>query len=217
MGSQFLPNRCAVIDRVGSNVLLRGNMPLLGEDNHYALREMQAASGQADLLSRTIVDVPIIDNAGERVQFEALCEAFGVPADRFTAWPPYGTPDYDPNEYLGVTLRTEGVEVLGAMVWRPFEGLPAGEDPTTYLGAPLWDFGGFIDNVIHMLSQLEQAAVYVHCQLGADRTGAFHIGYLMKAHGLSFRAAWATANAATQAGPPNADYQRLVTAYGRTL
>ena len=214
MGAHFIPDRCAVIDRVGSSLLIRGNMPLIAPDDHYALLEIQAAIGE-DLLGRTILDIPIIDNVGERAQFTAICRAFGVDAAEFpeSSWPPYGRPGYDPNAFLGQTLTTEGHSLPGAMVWRPFEGLPAGEDPSTYLSSPLWDFSGFLDNIVFLLSQLENTAIYVHCQLGADRTGAFHIGYLILTRGLSLAAATAKANASTKATPPNADYQRLVADY----
>lgn len=219
MGSQFIADRCAVIDRVGTNLLIRGNMPLLGEDNHYALKEIQAASGVADLLTRTIINVPIIDNVGECEQFSALCLAFGIDPARFpeTMWPPYGKPGYKLNSLLGHTLTTEGECIKGSMVWRPFEGLPAGEAPGPYITAPLWDFSGFVENVIEMLANLENTAIYVHCQLGADRTGAFHIGYLMKTRDFGFYAASAIANESTQAGAPNADYLRLAKAYADWL
>lgn len=219
MGAHFIPDRCAVIDKVGSNFLVRGNMPLLPPDNHYALLELQASSGIASLTSLTLIDVPIIDNVGERVQFEALCSAFGVDAAKFPAseWPPYGKPGYQPNALLGHTLRSEDRYMAGAMMWRPFEGLPSGDDPLPYLQSPLWDFGGFIEQVVQMLASFRTSVIYVHCQLGADRTGAFHIGYLMRTQGLDLAAASAKANAATKAGAPNADYQRLVEAYARYL
>lgn len=218
MGSTFIPSRCAHIDTVGSNVLIRGNMPLLGDDLHYAYDEIEAAS-KVDLTSRKLVEIPIIDNVGERAEFEPLLRAFGVDPDIYPSsyWPPWMQAGYDPNKMLGTEVTTEGHMHSGTLIWRPFEGLPAGADPKEYLFSPGWDFSGFIDHVVLLLHSMVDSAIYVHCQLGADRTGAFHIGYLMKSQGLSMGAAMAKADGSTSAGPPNADYQRLVAAYASTL
>lgn len=220
MGSTFIPDRCAHIDTVGRNVLIRGNMPLLGADLHYAYDEIEAAS-KVDLSNMKLVEMPIIDNVGERAQFEPLLRAFGVDPGIYPSsyWPPWMQTGYDPSKMLGRDVATEGKQHPGTLIWRPFEGLPAGADPKEYLFSPGWDYSGFVDHVIallHMNLYVPQA-VYVHCQLGADRTGAFHIGYEMKAHGLSLAEAAAKANSSTSAGPPNADYQRLVAAYASTL
>lgn len=219
MGSTFIPSRCAQIDTVGSNVLIRGNMPLTGPDLHYALKEIQAASKVSDLLNRHIIEVPIIDNVGERPEFVSLMTAFGVNPDQYPTsfWPWWTQQGYDPNALHGSKLSTEGLSLPGSVVWRPFEGMPANTDPKEFLDAPWWDFSGFIENIINVLKTEMNAAVYVHCQLGADRTGAFHIGYLMKTQGLSLAEASAKANASTSAGAPNADYQRLVAAYAQAL
>lgn len=219
MGSTFIASRCAKIDTVGTNVLIRGNMPLLGTDLHYAAREIQEASGVTDFLQRRIIDVPIIDNVGEREQFSAIMKAFGVNPSKFPMnfWPWWGEKAYDPNSFHGTTLSCEGHFGPGAVVWRPFEGLPAGGPVHEFLDKPYWDFSGFIDNIIHMLGMVKNAAVYVHCQLGADRTGAFDIGYRMKTRNLKFSEALAQASAATSAGKPNADYIRLSEAYAQAL
>lgn len=218
MGSKFIPSRCAHIDTVGSNVLIRGNMPLLGDDLHYAYNEIATAS-KVDLSSKSLIEIPIIDNVGERAQFEPLMRAFGMDPDIFpsTYWPPWLQEGYEPNELLGIEVTTEGASHPGSLIWRPFEGLPEGQDPKEFLHFPIWDFAGFIDNVVHLLQTLKNAAIYVHCQLGADRTGAFHVGYLMKTQRLSLADASAKANSSTSAGPPNADYQRLIAVYAAEL
>ena len=219
MGSTFIPSRCAHIDTVGSNVLIRGNMPLIEPDLHYAFNEIEAASGVDDLLARKLVEVPIIDNVGERGQWTPLMEAFGVDPNRFPTsfWPPYLQAGWDPNAMLGTTLTTEGLTTPGSVLWRPFEGLPVGQDPKLYLTTPGWDFSGFIDHVILLMHTMVDSAIYVHCQLGADRTGAFHIGYLMKSQGMNLKDATNQAARSTSAGLPNADYMRLVDAYAKSL
>lgn len=218
MGSTFIPSRCAHIDTVGSNVLIRGNMPLLGDDLHYAFNEIQEAS-KLDLTGMSFIEVPIIDNVGERAQFEPLLRAFGVDPNQYPTgfWPWWNQKDYDPNSFHGEKLVTEGLQQPGSLVWRPFEGLPADTDPDIFLGTPGWDYGGFIDNLVDMMALLSDTAVYIHCQLGADRTGAAHIGYLMRGKGLNLADASAVANSSTSAGAPNADYQRLIEAYAATF
>lgn len=218
MGATFIPSRCRAIDNVGTNVLIRGNMPLLGGDFHYAYNEIAQASG-VDLSTKRFVALPIIDNVGERAQFVPILKAFGVDPNIYPSsyWPPWLQAGYEPNKFLGTEVKTEGASHPGSVVWRPFEGLPADGDPKEYLGSPIWDYAGFVDHVIDLMHTLTNAAIYVHCQLGADRTGAFHIGYLMKTMGLSLVEACSIANGSTSAGAPNADYMRLVTAYAATL
>jgi hypothetical protein len=218
MGSTFLASRCAHIDTVGSNVLIRGNMPLLGGDLHYAYNEIEEASG-VDISAMKLVEMPIIDNVGERKQFEAIFKAFKVDPNIYpqTYWPPWMQAGYEPNKMLGTEVYAEGSMHTGSIVWRPFEGLPANTEPKTFLFSPGWDYSGFINHVVDLLHTMVDSAIYVHCQLGADRTGAFHIGYLMKTMGLSLVEASTMANGSTSAGAPNADYQRLVAAYASTL
>lgn len=218
MGSTFIPSRCALIDTVGSNYLIRGNMPLIAPDMHYALQEIQDAS-KVNFTGLALVEIPIIDNVGERAQFVSIMTAFGVDPNKFPAsfWPWWTQPSYDQNALHGVTVSTEGTTMPGGVLWRPFEGLPSNTDPNEFLESPGWDYSGFIDNLIRMLGTMHNTVFYMHCQLGADRTGAAHIGYLMKAKGLSLADASMVANGSTSAGPPNEDYQRLVAAYAKTV
>ncbi len=193
-------------------------MPLIGDDQHYAYYEIAQASGVA-LTKFKLLDMPIIDNVGERSYWEPEVSSFGVDPNQYptTYWPPYLQPGYDSKALLGTTVKTEGFALPGSVIWWPFEGLPAGEDPGVYLGSPGWNYSGFVDYVIEMLHSMSGVAIYVHCMLGADRTGAFHIGYLMRAHGMSLADASAKANTSTSAGPPNGDYERLVAAYAASI
>jgi hypothetical protein len=218
MTVSFLPSRCAVVDTNGRSALIRGNFPLTGDDQHFALHEIIEKT-KIDLLSRKLIVMTIIDNVGERYLFEPEMRAFGVDPNRFpqSYWPPYLHADYDSKTMYGNEVSTEGFHVPATIVWWPFEGLPSGEDPAVYLGAPGWSYGGFVDYASELLTTMRDTVIYMHCLLGADRTGAAHIGYLMRRHGMSLELASATANASTSAGAPNADYQRLVTAYAETL
>jgi hypothetical protein len=219
MGSTFIPSRCGMMDVVGSNVLIRGNMPLIEPDFHFAYEEIQIAIGLNLSSMSKFIEVPIIDNNGEREQFEQIFSAFGVSSEKYpeSFWPWWEYLDYNPNELQGSTLKTEGTEKKGSLIWRPFEGLPENTDPKIFLKSPGWDFDGFICNLINLMKNLKNTAIYVHCQLGADRTGAAHIGYLMKSKRLNLELASKIANSSTSAGAPNADYQRLVEAYSKII
>lgn len=216
MGSTFIPSRCALIETRGSNYLIRGNMPLLGNDLHFALEEIEKTSGKS-FAGKRFMEFPIIDNVGEREQFEPIMKAFGVDPSQFpaSAWP-WWEHGVGGNIMLGSHLKTEGHLLPGNVTWRPFEGLPPNTNPKTFLHAPGWDYVGFIEHVDGLFSSMQNAVFYVHCQLGADRTGAFHIGLLLK-QGMTLTEAVAKAGSYTSAGPPNEDYMRLVTAYAVEL
>lgn len=220
MASTFIPSRCALIDSVGSNLLVRGNMPLVREGRglRYAYKEIELALGK-DLSIYTFVDIPIIDNVGERAEFEVLMRAFGVDPYLYpsTFWPWWQQSAYDPNTLQGSLLTAGSLRKPGSILWRPFEGLPFEGDVQEFLYAPKWDFCGFIDNLVKMLETATNTVFYVHCQLGADRTGAAHTGYLMRAKGLTLTEAASLANATTTAGGPNEDYRRLLEAYAASL
>jgi hypothetical protein len=188
-------------------------MPLTAS-GEYALKEIEEASG-VEISSKRLIEVPIIDNVGERAQFATIMKSFGVMPERFPTdfWPWWQRPGYDRNKQHGTEVITEGINQPGSVIWRPFEGLPPDVDPKEFLEFPGWDYIGFLKCIIDLLNECVDTAIYVHCQLGADRTGAFHIGYLMKSKGLSLEEASRIANSSTSAGPPNADYQRLVEAY----
>lgn len=194
-------------------------MPLTGPDEHFSFNEIVEASGVKDLATRKFVDVCTIDNVGERGSFASEIRAFGIDPDKFPTsyWPPYLQPGYVAKTFRGSDLVTEGQTLSGSMVWWPFEGLPAGEAPGVYLGSPGWNFSGLVDYINGLLGTFSNLAIYVHCMLGADRTGAFHIGYLMRTHDMDLHDASARANSSTSAGAPRGDYQRLVAAYAQTL
>lgn len=214
-GMDFIPSRCALVDKVGNAVLIRGNMPLAG--GRFAYRAISEAA-EVDLSGLQLRTICLIDNVGERGPWSAEMRAFGADPASYppSYWPPWEQKDYLPTRLLGRGRVTgeDGTEHPGVLCWWPFEGLPAGEDPAQYLGEPGWDFSGHVRFARSLMTSGADVAVYVHCMLGADRTGAFHAGYLMATRGLSADDALADAGSATSAGRPNADYERLVRAYG---
>lgn len=160
-----------------------------------------------------LVVLSVVDNTGERWAWGPEVSAFGVDPDSIpeSQWPPYlNRPGWDPGSVLGSSAT-------GDLYWWPFEGLPANTDPAVFLSTPGWDFSGVVDKVIDLFASETNALIYFHCMLGADRTGALHTGYLMKAKGLNLKNASMLADGATSAGSPNDDYVRLRAAYADTL
>lgn len=208
----FEANRCAVVDRQGTSILIRGNMPLI--DNHYAYDEIASAVNQ-DLTSfDQFISVSLIDNTGERDIWSSELRAFGINPYDYPAsiWPPYQhlRDKWKPGQKLGTQLNGS---VSGSLIWWPIEGLSATEPyPQTFLQSPGWDLSGLVDR-IHELLQEPKTAIYFHCMLGADRTGAVHASYLVKYLNKSIDDALQITTNATAAGAPTMDYQRLARAY----
>lgn len=214
MSASFDPNRVAVIGNAGGNVLIRGNEPLL-PDGSFAY----AAIGEAtkiDLTQYRLFDVCLIDNAGERACWSAEWSAYGQSPLTFPAsvYPPYAhVPNWSPMIPYGSSVAGHP----GSMYWWPIEGLPPGQDPSTLLTTPGYDFSGLVDFVGTQLQTGTGKAIYVHCMLGADRTGAWHVCHLMKILGMSYEEALRIASTATAAGAPAPYYQNLAQAYAKWL
>lgn len=219
MSAVFDATRVAIVDKVGTNYLVRGNMPLIGSDSHFAYDEIFAASKIPEAPIKKFISISTIDNVSERSSWAAELKAFGVNENRYPKgyWPPYLQRSYNPKALLGSILSTEGKKKQGSVVWWPFEGLPAGEDPKVYLGSPGWNFSGLVDYTIRLLNTSNNLLLYFHCMLGADRTGAAMIGYLMKAKKMSFEAAFTQTSKMTSAGAPAPRYQSLIIAYAEQI
>lgn len=212
--------RCVVVVNLSGDrsphLLVRGNMPLI--DGVFAYEEIESALN-LDFDADRFVSTSLIDNTGERESWSWELEAFGISTEEYPAtnWPPYiHQPDWDPKR-----LQGNGTLVYGTrsrkkshLIWWPFEGMALMDDPNVFLNSPGWDFAGCVEYLygLYMDPHEPPTVFYLHCMLGADRTGALHAGLLVRA-GVKVEDALILASA-TPAGAPSQDYQRLVRAYG---
>jgi hypothetical protein len=214
----FDTTRLALVDTVGSNILIRGPEPLVGDDKHFALDQISNTL-KIDLTEYYIQDICLIDNQGEAWAFYPELTAFSVPSTVYpsTYWPPYLQASWNPPKRLGQSIKSQGKPQRGSLTWWPIEGFPQGESPKVYLGHPGWDFAGVVDYLIGLSKNAEKTAIYFHCMVGADRTGSLHAGYLMKERDASVSGAITVASTCTSAGAPAGNYLNLIRAYGASL
>lgn len=207
----LIPSRVALVDKNAINLLIRGNIPLV--DGKFAYDQIAKIIGY-DLTKYRLIDVSFIDNVGERGLWAAEMKAFGGDPDKFpkTSWPPYlKITNWNPPN-CAVGNDVEGHP--GSFVWWPFEGLGPNDDPKVFLHSPGWDFAGCVDYLNQLFNDTSKpTAIFFHCMLGADRTGAAHMCYLIKHKNMSPDAAAQVSNTCTSAGAPNKDYQSLIKAF----
>ncbi|OPZ38855.1 MAG: Dual specificity phosphatase, catalytic domain [Synergistetes bacterium ADurb.BinA166] len=212
----FDPARVALVDAVDGNYLIRGPVPIRS-DGSFAYSEISSAAG-VDVSAGPLVVVSLIDCTGEHRMLADELAAFGLPDQwGISYWPPYLQPGYDSKKLWGSCLSEHGVHRPASLIWWPIEGLADGQDPEDFLGWPGWNFSGLVDCMAGLLGSRSNVSLYVHCSLGADRTGAAVSGYLMKSKGLTADEALSEASIQTPAGSPSPDYVRLVRAYAASL
>lgn len=220
----FDPKRVAVVELPKSrsrHLLIRGNLPLVGDD--FAYPEIEK-SLNLDFSSDRFLCVSFLDNTGEREPWSAEMKSFRADPNLFPKeeWPPYERkPSWDPRKLLGSGELVYGKSFLRGdanLIWWPFEGMSPQDAPDTFLRAPGWDFGGAVEYLYDLYTDPTSppTVIYMHCMLGADRTGAMHASLLMRA-GMKFAEALSAVSRATSAGTPNEDYVRLVKAYSESL
>jgi hypothetical protein len=219
VSAHFDPKRVAVIDLPKTrshHLLVRGNMPLVGND--FAYPEIESALS-LDFSADRFVSASFIDNTGERSSWSNELNAFGEDPGKFPtdSWPPYvRQQDWNPKTLLGNGNLVYGslVRPRAHLIWWPFEGMAPHDDSKVFLHSPGWDFAGCVDHLYNLYLDLKEPATvyYVHCMMGADRTGALHAGLLIRA-GVDVEEALKISSNATPAGAPNSDYLRLVRAY----
>lgn len=211
----FEPDRVALVDEIAGSRLIRGPFPLL-VDGTFAYSGI-ADKIDVDLSNTTMTIVSLIDSTGEHPMLQAELASVGLP-DLWGPdyWPPYLQPDYDAGSLHDCTILENGSPRKGAFMWWPIEGIGHGQDSTVFLTSPGWNLSGLIDRIISLM-QDPSRTVYVHCSLGADRTGAVVTCYLMKTRGMPFPDAWRLAASQTPAGFPNYNYEILSSAYASLI
>jgi len=200
-------------------MIVRGNMPLI--DGDFAYPEIENVLN-CDLSVDKFVSMSSIDNTGERDSWAAELSAFRVSPDIYPArdWPPYlHQADWAPGRLQGTGELIYGksfVRQKANLIWWPFEGMSPTDDAKVFLYSPGWDFAGCVEYLYGLYRDETTPAMvlYVHCMLGADRTGALHAGLLVR-DGLGIEEALGIASKATSAGAPSPDYIRLARAYAR--
>lgn len=215
----FIPGRVAVVDTVGTSLLIRGAEPLNAQ-NQFSYAELTRTLPQVNFHGKTFLDVCLIDNVGERPDWQIEMTSYAQDPATYPMnnWPPYTfQPDWDPAVPLGSTLTYPAGTVPGSLVWWPIEGFGRFTDPTVYLTSPGWDFSGLVQCLNNLL-KTSDTILYVHCELGSDRTGAAVMGYYMKWKGMSYHQALAAASTgAPEIKQPDQNYLNLAHAYAKTI
>ena len=227
MSATFDPKRVAEVHLPGSkspHLLVRGNMPLI--DGKFAYKGIE---NTLDLTFNDdrFISISLIDNTGERSSWAEELTAFHVPTDTFPAenWPPYlRQPEWSPKILLGTGVLNYGSDsqsrTRANLIWWPFEGMSVEDtkNPEVFLHSPGWDFAGLVEFLygIYHDDAAPTSVIYMHCMLGADRTGALHAGLLIRS-GVEVGVALQIVAQATDAGAPSMDYQRLIKAYASDL
>lgn len=203
----FDRSKTAVIDQVGTNVIFRGNVPLVqNADNSYTFvyDELNASLAGYDLRDYDLVVVSTLPATSEWLAGEMA--AFGLSSSDVTG-----------NTNLDQQLGTRVDDHPARLVWWPVTGLPFGIDPATR-----WSSTTGFDGLISWIVKVSGAqgarplAIYLHDLDGLQVAGAMHLGWLMLATGIS----WTRAQVAAleRINPlPTLDHLRLIQAYARFL
>jgi hypothetical protein len=174
----YAPKRTFVVQQVGSNVLVRGNLPLT-PDGSFAYDKLnktlkKAIGGDFDLLNNTIIDVSLIDNQGELPELTAEFTAFGVAGSIPTVWPPVA---HGVNIFTQYGSTVEGHP--GKLIWMPIQGC-VDTNNCSAIEPTLYNFGGIVDQLNTLVNTGTNTVIYYHCMNGHDRAGSLTACYMMK-------------------------------------
>ncbi len=200
-GPQFDPNRLAIVDESGGNLLVRGNLPLVSSDGRalcypgqahcFAYAELDSRMREKipgfDIEQFEVIDFTLIDNQGTYDELTAEINALGINGtDDMTCgnnWPPYNNGCvWNPKKvYTSIT----GEKKPWGMVWWPVYacGSRPCNDADADIGLNKFQFitaSAYLRELLTTPSASgKKRLIYFHCVQGTDRTGALHITYIM--------------------------------------
>ncbi|HEY8097837.1 MAG TPA: hypothetical protein VIE65_17400 [Methylobacter sp.] len=207
----FDSSRVAVVDSYNGSVLARGPFPITSSGD-FAHAGISQKLGVSNSSFSSIISISLIDCTGESDMLAAECAAFdfSIPWPP-SYWPPFLQSSYNPRAIHGTSVKAEnGNRYPGGMVWWPIEGVAQGQDASQFLKWPGYNLSGLVDHIRSLLLDPDSRVIYFHCSLGADRTAALAGAYAIRYLGMDFTKALDFISNATPAGPPNANYIRLL-------
>lgn len=174
MDTVYNPKRTFIVNQVGSNYLVRGNLPLDDDGNftYDALAKALKAQGKITLSKMTLIDVSLIDNQGEAPELSAEFKAFDE--NMPTEWPPvyHG---FDIFQQFGSLIQGHP----GKLMWMPIQG--CADNANCQLVEPAqYNFAGIVDELQKLVTTGTNTVIYYHCMNGHDRAGSLTACYQMK-------------------------------------
>jgi hypothetical protein len=173
MDTVYNPKRTFVVNKVGSNYLVRGNLPL-DDDGNFAYDDLakRLKADKIALSKMTLIDVSLIDNQGEAPELTAEFKAFDETMP--TVWPPVDK-GFDIFQQFGSTVCGHP----GKLMWMPIQGC-ADNDNCQLIEPPQYNFGGIVDQLHNLVTTGSNTVIYFHCMNGHDRAGSLTACYMMK-------------------------------------
>jgi hypothetical protein len=178
METVYNPKRTFVVNKVGSNFLVRGNLPL-DDDGNFAYDDLakRLKADKITLSKMTLIDVSLIDNQGEAPELSAEFKAFDETMP--SVWPPVDK-GFDIFKQFGSSVCGHP----GKLMWMPIQGC-ADQNNCTVVENPQYNFAGIVDHLQMLIEAGSNTVIYFHCMNGHDRAGSLTACYMMKHMGRS--------------------------------
>jgi len=219
----FDPSTVYLVDTIDTpaghtNFLVRGNEPLLHHE-HGAFAYSQLADRLAELIAgfdltkSKLIDVSVIDV--DTKQHKHLCDEFKAFAQDFDSlYPAPNWPPFFQGQKIDVQHGSQIAGNAGSVVWFPIQDCT--DDDNCQLVEPSqFDYLNMMNWVTSLLHTEQGAVVYIHCEHGHDRTGAFVMSYMMASMGQTLAEALENGNPFPE--PVEPAYIALVTWYANQL